>query len=442
MKDRVYLLIRLIAVVLIFLSCFSIVSGQDSLEQPIHVDQKIRIGKHENGFTYYIRKNSKPENRVELRLVVRTGSVLEDEDQRGLAHFVEHMAFNGTKNFQKNELVHYMQSVGVQFGPEVNAGTGFNETNYMLTLPTDSIHILEKGFQIMEDWAHSITFENSEIDKERNVIVEEWRLNQGLNQRMQDKLFPVLFENSMYAVRNPIGKKEIIEGAPYGTLKKFYTDWYRPNLMALVVVGDIDVDQTEQTIKDHFGPINNPENSRPRNTFPIPDHQGTKLLIFSDKEMPVVQLALFCKLDPEKEVLQKDYRKMLIYQLISGMLTQRLSELREKPNPPVLSSQVAYGHMVPGKSVYELVAIVPENGIQKGIEILISDSERALQFGFTPGEAGRQKSEILTSYENAYNEREKTNSANYAAEYTRNFTENEPIPGIEFEYEFVKKYLE
>jgi zinc protease len=430
-----------IVFVLFLTLTFHGISAQDPLVQVIPVDSSIRIGKLDNGFTYYIRKNQKPENRVEMRLVVRAGSALEDDDQRGLAHFVEHMAFNGTKNFAKNDLVHYMQSVGVQFGPEVNAATGFNETTYMLTLPTDSVHILEKGFQIMEDWAHNITFDGAEIDKERGIIVEEWRLYQGLSQRLQDKLFPVLFEGSQYAVRNPIGKMEIVEGAPHATLRKFYADWYRPELMAFVVVGDIDPDAMEKSIMKHFGTLTNPQNSRPRIAFPIPDHKGTKMLIYADKEMPVVQVAIISKLDPEKQVLQQDYRKMLIYRIISGMLTQRLNELREKPDPPVMGAQAAYGAMMPEKSIFQLMAVVPENSIEKGIHALAIESERAVKYGFTAGEVSRQKSEVLTAYENAYNERDKTNSVNLAEEYLRNFLQNEPIPGIEFEYNFVKEFI-
>jgi zinc protease len=433
---------KILTIFLALIASLAFASAQDRLEQPIPVDNTIRIGKLDNGFTYYIRQNGKPEKRVELRLVVKAGSVLEDEDQRGLAHFTEHMAFNGTKNFAKNELVHYMQSVGVQFGPEVNAGTGFNETTYMLTLPTDSAHILEKGFQIMEDWAHSLTFDDGEIDKERGVITEEWRLNQGLSQRLQDKLFPVLFENSKYAVRLPIGTIEVIQGAPHATLKKFYSDWYRPDLMALIVVGDIDPDAVEKTIKDHFNSLKNPENSRPRTKIPVPDHEGTRMLIFSDKEMPVVQTVLFCMLDHFSQTQQKDYRKMMMYQMIAGMLTQRINELREKPDPPVMAGQVSYGSMVPEKDMFQIAAVVPEKAITQGIEAMVKETERAVRFGFTPGEISRQKSEMLTSYENAYNERGKTNSANYAAEYARNFTVAEPIPGIEFEYEFVKQYID
>ena len=218
--------VRLTLVALAFFLLFPLFSySQGELGQLIPVDQKIKIGKLSNGLTYYIRKNSKPEDRVELRLVVNAGSVLEDDNQQGLAHFVEHMAFNGTKNFAKNDLVKYLQSVGVKFGPEINASTSFDETEYMLTLPTDSIHILQKGFQIMEDWAHNLSFDDAEIDKERGVIVEEWRLGRGPQQRMQDKYWPLLFKGSKYAERIPIGKKEIIEGAPHDLIRKFYKDW-------------------------------------------------------------------------------------------------------------------------------------------------------------------------------------------------------------------------
>jgi zinc protease len=433
---------RKVVVLLIALIPLHFSQAQDKLEQSIPVDSQIRIGTLENGLKYYIRKNEKPENRVEMRLVVKAGSVLEDDDQQGLAHFVEHMAFNGTKNFAKNDLVHYMQSVGVQFGPEVNAQTSLNETLYMLTLPTDSAHIVEKGFQIMEDWAHNISFDGVEIDKERGIIVEEWRINQGLNLRVVDKLYPALFEGSQYAVRIPLGKKEIIEGAPHSRIRKFYTDWYRPDLMAFVVVGDIDPDAVEKSIRDHFSAIKNPENPRPRPHYPIPDQPGTKPLILTDKEMPVVQILMFCKLDPEKSVLQKDYRKSLMNLLISGMLTQRFNELREKPDPPILGAQIAFSPIVPEKGLLLIAAVVPETGVEKGTQALITESERAVKHGFTATEMNRQKKEIFTSYENAYNERDKTNSENYASEYLRNFLTDEPIPGIAFEYDFVKEFLD
>ena len=310
------------------------------------IDPAVRIGKLDNGLTYYIRKNSKPEKRVEFRLAVNAGSVLEDEDQRGLAHFVEHMAFNGTKNFEKNELVHYMQSVGMKFGPELNAYTSFDETVYMLTVPTDSAEALQKGFQIMEDWAHNFLFDTAEINKERGVLVEEWRLGRGPFQRMQDQFIPVLFNGSRYGERMPIGKKEIIEGADYNTIRKFYTDWYRPDLMAFIVVGDIDPDATEKTIQEMFGRITAPQAPRPRTKFDVPDHSETLLALTSDKESPYTIVIVISKSEALPETAYNDYRRFLITQLINNMFTQRLEELKEQAEPPLLYSGCEFGELL------------------------------------------------------------------------------------------------
>lgn len=433
---------QLIAVFVYVLFSWQFIQAQDQLEQLIPVDSRIRIGKLENGLTYYIRKNSTPENRVEMRLAVNAGSVLEDEDQQGLAHFVEHMAFNGTRNFAKNELVDYLQSVGVQFGPEINAYTSLDETVYMLTLPTDSAHIIEKGYQIMEDWAHNLTFDANEIDKERGIIVEEWRIGQGPNQRMQEKLFPVLFKDSKYASRLPIGKKEIIENAPHERIKKFYSDWYRPDLMAFVVVGDIEPDAVENSIKEHFGRLRMPENPRPRISIEVPDQPGTSVAIATDKEMPYTAIQMVCKSDVLEQKYQRDYRKSLIIQLVSTMLNQRVLELKEQANPPFLMSAVQFGSLgVREKSAMQLIGLVSETGIEAGVKALITESERARRFGFTDGELERQKKQFNSLFESAYNERDKSESEGLAAEYIRNFLTDECIPGITFEFEFVKEYL-
>ncbi len=426
-----------------FLVFPQILYSQGGLDQPIPVDQKVKIGKLSNGMTYYIRKNSKPEDRVELRLAVNAGSVLEDDDQQGLAHFVEHMAFNGTKNFAKNDLVKYLQSVGVKFGPEINAYTSFDETVYMLTLPTDSIHILEKGFQIMEDWAHNLSFDDAEIDKERGVIVEEWRLGRGPFQRMQDKYLPLLFKGSRYAERLPIGKKEIIEGAPYDKIKKFYKDWYRPDLMAFIVVGDIDPDAMEKMIRDHFDKLPVASSPRLRENYKVPDQPGTSVMVTSDKEAPYTLVQVVCKSDPLKQVYQKDFRTGLITQLITSLLNQRLEELKEQANPPLLYSAVQYGSVgTREKNGLYLAGLVSETGLDLGIKTLITENERAAQYGFTAGELEREKKQFFSQYESAYKEMDKTESEQLAAEYIRNYLTDEPIPGIEFEFNFVKTYLD
>jgi zinc protease len=431
-----------IAIMLLFLLPLQYIAAQDKLNQLIPADEKIRIGKLENGLTYYIRQNKKPENRVEMRLAVNAGSVLEDDDQLGLAHFSEHMAFNGTKNFDKNDMVKYLQSVGVQFGPEINAYTSFDETVYMLTLPTDSAHILQKGYQIMEDWAHNLTFDPVEIDKERGVIVEEWRLGQGPTQRMQEKFIPVLFKGSQYANRLPIGKKEIIEGASYETLKRFYRDWYRPDLMAFLVVGDIDPDSAEKSIREHFSRLQMPENPRQRSSFKIPDQPGTAVVVATDKESPYTIIQIACKTDPPDQKLVKDYRNGLVIQLVSTMLNQRFEELKEQANPPLLYSMAQFGSLgTREKSAMQMAGLVPESGIDAGIQALVTETERVSRFGFTEGELERQKKQFYSSYEIAYNERDKTESEQLVSEYIRNFLTGEPIPGIEYEFGFIKEYL-
>ncbi len=427
---------------LIVFSLTQFLTAQPEPGKLLPVDPDVRIGKLENGLTYYIRKNTKPEKRAEFRLAVNAGSVLEDDDQQGLAHFVEHMAFNGTKNFEKNELVHFMQSIGMKFGPEVNAYTSFDETVYMLTLPTDSAVALQKGFQIMEDWAHNFLFDTTEISKERGVILEEWRMGRGPFQRMQDQYIPIVFNGSKYGQRMPIGKKEIIEGADPQTIRRFYTDWYRPDLMAFIAVGDIDPDATEKTVREMFGRIKAPGNPRPRTEFAVPGHKETLLALTSDKESPYTVVITLSKSDARPQTTYKDYRHMMVTQLINGMFSQRLDELKEQAEPPLLFSGSEFGNLVSkGVMAFQAYGVVPETGIEKGIQTLITEGERVIRHGFTQGELDRQKKSMLTLYENLYNERDKTESQHFANEYARNFLTGEPIPGIGFEYEFARQYI-
>ena len=245
----------------------------------IPVDERLTMGKLNNGIRYYIQKNQRPENRAELRLAVNAGSILEDNDQLGLAHFVEHMAFNGTEHFEKSELVDYLESVGTRFGPDLNAYTSFDETVYMLQVRTDSTELFDKGMLILRDWANGVTFDNEEIDKERGVVESEWRSRLSPDQRMQQKYFPVLYHGSQYAERLPIGDPEIIQNADYETVKRYYRDWYRPDLMAVVVVGDIDVEEVESDIGSLFGDMLPVENPRSRQKYSVPHHDETLISI-------------------------------------------------------------------------------------------------------------------------------------------------------------------
>ena len=258
MNKNIYLIF-----LFLFLSAFVFAQESqilDNLDNKIPVDPKVKIGKLDNGLTYYIRKNLKPEKRAELRLIVKAGSILEDDDQLGLAHFMEHMAFNGTKNFAKNDLVSYLQSIGVKFGADLNAYTSFDETVYILPIPTDDEKILNQSFQILEDWAHNVTLNHEEIDNERGIVIEEWRTGRGANQRMRDKTFPVLLKDSRYAERLPIGTLENLENFKYESLERFYKDWYRPDLMAVIAVGDFDKKEIEKMIKEKFSKIAKPVN--------------------------------------------------------------------------------------------------------------------------------------------------------------------------------------
>ncbi len=413
-----------------------------AIAQDMPLDPQVRTGKLPNGLTYFIRKNAKPEKRVELRLAINAGSLMEEEDQRGLAHFTEHMCFNGTKNFPKNELVNYLQSTGVRFGADLNAYTSFDETVYMLPLPTDKEEQLDKGFQILEDWAHNVTFDNAEIDKERGVVIEEWRTGRGASQRMLDKWLPVLMKNSRYAERLPIGKKEILESFKYETIKKFYKDWYRPDLMAVIVVGDIDVDKMEAKIKTYFGRIEPTQNPKERKKFEIPAHKETYVQILTDKEEAFNSLRVYYKQPNETLRNTADYRRTLMYELYQKMLGDRLDEISQKPSPPYMGAYSGYGGMWGrGSKSYQMYAQVDETNMESALTTLLTENKRVLEHGFNPSELERAKQDIMRRYEKSFNERAKTNSANLVQEYLNFFLEGEPAPGIEFEFDLVKKQL-
>ncbi|MFC1562071.1 M16 family metallopeptidase [candidate division KSB1 bacterium] len=411
------------------------------LEQKVPVAPQITVGTLDNGVRYYIRENRRPEKRAELRLVVKTGSVLEDEDQRGLAHFVEHMSFNGTKNFRKQEIVEFMESIGMSFGPGLNAYTSFDETVYMLQIPTDQPGVMETAFQILEDWAHNVLFEDEEIDKERGVIIEEWRLGQGAGARMRDKQFPILFKGSKYAERLPIGTLESLENFEYESLKRFYRDWYRPDLMAVIAVGDFDDSDVEALVTQHFGAIMPAENPRSRIIVEVPDHDETLCAIATDKENPGTSVAVYYKQSIRDQSTIGAYRRNIVEGFFNGMLNFRFDELIQKADPPFLGASSGQQIFVKSKEVYYLSAAVEESGIERGLETLLVEAERVAQYGFTPSELDRFKKLILRSVEQAYTERDKSNSITFAEEFIRAFLEDEPIPGIEYEFELYKRFV-
>ncbi len=430
---------------LLFVFIFAVSSSlfaQQNLNDTLPVDPAVKIGKLNNGLTYYIRQNKKPEQKVELRLVVNAGSILEDENQQGLAHLSEHMAFNGTTHFKKNDIVSFLQSIGVEFGNDLNANTSFDQTIYILPIPTDKPGNIDKGFQILEDWAHNVTYNEEDINGERPVVLEESRLGKGANDRMFRKIYPQLFAGSLYANRLPIGLDSIIKNASYETIRKFYKDWYRPDLMAVIVVGDIDPAKAEELVKKYFNGLANPVNERPRINAPVPPYAKRESTVVTDKE--ATSYSLIVNYSAEKihpEITLGDYKNDLTKEIFSTLLNQRLRELTQKENPPFLYAFSGFGSYARDYETFSASIGTGDKDPTIALKSFEEELERVKKYGFTKPELERAKSDMLTQMERMYNEKNKTESANYSSEYIRNFLTQEPIPGIENENKYYKELL-
>lgn len=407
----------------------------------IPLDAAVRTGTLPNGLRYYIRQNARPEKRLELRLVVNAGSVQEDDDQKGLAHFVEHMLFNGTRRFAKNDIVSYLESIGVRFGADLNAYTGFDETVYILPVPTDKPGLVERSFDVLEDWAGGALFDSTEVVKERGVVMEEWRSGLGAGSRIRDQQFPVLFAGSKYALRLPIGDTAILKSANPAPLRRFYRDWYRPDLMAVVAVGDYDPARLEQLIRERFGRLVNPPSPRARSLAAVPGHDSTLVTIVTDPEEQVSSIQLIYKHAPAPLARRSDYRMLLARRLYNQMLNSRLTEITRQPDAPFAFASSSYGAFVRSTDVYFLSATVKDGGIQRGLEAILREARRVDQHGFLAAELTRAKASMLRSLESAFAERDKSESGGYAAEYINHFLTAEPTPGIAWEFETAKEVL-
>ncbi|MCR9016917.1 M16 family metallopeptidase [Aquiflexum gelatinilyticum] len=420
---------------------FSSLFAQSNFDQKVPLDPRVKVGKLENGLTYYIQQNPKPENKVELRLAINAGSILEDDDQLGLAHFTEHMAFNGTKNFEKNELISYLQSIGISFGGDLNAYTGFDETVYILPIPSDDEEKLRNGFLVLSDWAGGILMNEEDIDSERSIIVEEWRTGQGYTQRMRDQYFPVIFHNSRYAERLPIGKMDVIENFEYETIRRFYRDWYRPDNMAVVAVGDMAPEKLEALILEYFGKLENPANPKERKLFEVPEHKETFVSIVTDKEAPGIQIQLFYKHKALPTQTKADYRNFLLRTFYGGMLTQRLDEIRQKPDAPFIFAGTGYGNFVRDLDYFSASGVVATGKIEAGIQSLIVENERVAQFGFTQVELDRVKRAVLNNAERSFKEMDKAESRSIVNRYVNHFLEGNFADGEAWKYEFYKEII-
>jgi zinc protease len=414
-----------------------------ALSQPMPVDPDVLVGTLPNGLRYYVRENAKPANRAELRLVVKAGSVLEDDDQQGLAHFVEHMEFEGTRHFPKQGLIDFLGALGLGIGPDANAQTSYDDTQYTLRIPTDQPDVLDRALLVLEDWAHGATFDQSGIDRERGIVMAEWREHLDAIQRTQDKVIGAQLAGSRYADRQPIGKPDSIEHAQREQLMRFYRDWYRPDLMAVIVVGDVDRDAVAEMIKQHFASLSAPSPERPRPTFDVPEHRGTRYAIVTDKEATATGVQINDLRPARNQGSVGGYRDIMRDDLFSDMLGARLDELARSANPPFVSAAADRG-LLPAPRTRDLAtlqAIVANDGVTRGLAALATELQRLSRFGFTATELDRAKQAMMVSYERSVTESPDRESESRADEYTRNFLQGEALPTIWQELAFHRRFL-
>ncbi|MCK4568795.1 MAG: insulinase family protein [Bacteroidales bacterium] len=411
-------------------------------DAPVPLDPAVIYGKLDNGLTYYILENDMPENRAEFYLILNAGAILEDDSQNGLAHFCEHMCFNGTENFEKHDIINYLQSIGMKFGPEINAFTSHDNTTYMLRkVPTDEPANIDTALMILYDWANNVSFEDEEIDNERGVIHEEWRTRRGAMFRLMTKSQKVLFKGSKYAERDVIGDIDIIDNCAYDELRRFYYDWYRPDLQAVIAVGDFDAAEMETHIAALFSQIPAREDAKPREVFPVPDHNETYVSIETDPEAQYNMIQVYWKHDPDPDKNMGYYRDGVLQELYSIMLNARLQELNLQDDPPFIFAISMYSNVVRSKDAYIAFAIASNEKIPVALEAILLENERVKLHGFTATELERAKADYLSSMETQYKEKDKQESDTYVWEYSDHFLNDEPVPGIDFDYAFVQKVL-
>lgn len=420
---------------------------KSDLTAKVPVDKKVKIGKLDNGLTYYVRDNKKPENRIQFRMVTNAGSILEDESQRGLAHFCEHMAFNGTKPFPHNTMIDSLQKNGIEFGRGINAWTSFDETVYYVDMPADKPEMVTMGFNILDGWMGKLLFDPQELEDERGVIHEEWRGNLGANDRLRDKTWPIMLKGSRYAERLPIGLESVIMGFKRDDIVRFYNDWYRPDLQAVVIVGDFEaagmsVNDVIARIKAVFGKTPKHNDPKPRPEYGIPDNDEPLVAIATDKEATSTSLMMFWKHKKAPQGTIGDYRQALVRSLINSMINDRFNEICEKATSPMIYAGAGYEGFL-GRSCDAFVASAApkENQIEATTELILTELRRIDQHGFLQTELDRQKEELIANYTKMAKEENKTQSNSLAQEYTNNFLEGEVIPGIRQEWKYAKEFV-
>ena len=417
------------------------------LDKEFRIDADVRYGVLPNGMTYYIRHNSEPKNRAEFHIAQKVGSILEEDNQRGLAHFLEHMAFNGTKHFPGKAMLEYLQNNGMTFGGDINAYTGFDKTVYRVSnVPTQREALLDSVLLVLHDWSCDITLDPKEIDDERGVIREEWRTRGDANQRMYEDVVPYIFKGSRYANRMPIGTMDVVMNFKPQELRDYYHRWYRPDQQGLIIVGDFDAAKMEQKVKDLFSPIKMPANPAKREYFPVPDHKGINYALYTDPESPRGLIYMFFQHEttPREQKSTIGFaRKQLIASLSSIMMSSRFSELAQDPEAPFIyaTSYDSKFFIAATKDAYTIIAMPKDGKDLDAYKAMLTEAQRVNLHGFTATEFERAKAEILSQYENSYNERDKRKSIDYAEEYINHFTDGGYIPGIATEFAVLKALL-
>jgi zinc protease len=414
-----------------------------TLSQQMPIDPEAVTGTLPNGLRYYVRANKKPGARAELRLVVKAGSVLEDDDQQGLAHFDEHMEFEGTEHFPRQSLLAFLSTLGLSLGPDANAETSYDDTQYTLRVPTDVPGALDRAFLILEDWTHAASFDQSGIDHERGIVLSEWRMHLGAGERTEDKILQVQLQGSRYAARSPIGKPEIIQNAGRDPLVRFYHDWYRPDLMAVIAVGDFDRAAVEGIIKARFSALPSPSPERPRPAYDVPDHPGARYAIVTDKETTKTTIEISDLQPTRNQSSVGGYRGQILDQLFADMFDARLDETSQSANAPFIKAAADRALFPTPRTKDETVlqALVSNNGIARGFDALVSEVERVSRFGFTETELARAKQAMTLTYERLVTESPDRDSDSRTDEYTRNFLEGEALPTIWQELAFHRRFL-
>ncbi len=401
-RTKLYLSLALMFMLLVSLAALP----EEIKNLPLQNDPNLLTGRLENGLTYYIMRNAKPQNRAELRLFVNVGSVSEDEDQRGLAHFTEHMVFNGTKNFPKSQMIEYLTSIGMGYQNGLNGGTSYDYTMYMFRVPTDNEEQLRKGLMILSDMAHQVSFEAEEIERERGVIIEEWRMGQDAQSRISEAQNAVRFAGSRYAERSPIGTYEVLSTFEHDTIRRFYHDWYRPDLQSVVVIGDFEPQMMQSLVQEYFGVIPARENPRPLERFPIPENLSPQVVVTPDPEFPMHVLSVMWKKPVYPLALGQDFYEYIKQNLFYTMLNTRLDEYSRQADPPFSYVGAYEFPLLRSLSAANVFALLTQGKGKTALTTILTETERVQRYGFLPSEFERAKLDLLRRTEQALAEKD------------------------------------